>query len=145
MRFLPDEAKKYTAVKGDVLVCEGGYPGRCAIWQNDGPIYFQKALHRIRFHEPAHNKWFVYFVYWQDKSGLLRSHFSGTGIQHFTGEALDRFPMPLPPTEEVRRHAAIFDELAAMANSLGDTYTRKKLELDALKAAVLDRAFSGAL
>jgi type I restriction enzyme S subunit len=27
MRFLPEESTKYTAVKGDVLICEGGYPG----------------------------------------------------------------------------------------------------------------------
>lgn len=34
MRFLPEEADKYTAVKGDVLVCEGGYPGRSGIWDD---------------------------------------------------------------------------------------------------------------
>jgi type I restriction enzyme S subunit len=28
MRFLPAESARYTAIKGDVLVCEGGYPGR---------------------------------------------------------------------------------------------------------------------
>ena len=27
MRFLPEETDKFTAVKGDVLICEGGYPG----------------------------------------------------------------------------------------------------------------------
>src|SRR5437867_10549299 len=32
MRFLPEEAPRYTAVKGDLLICEGGYPGRAAIW-----------------------------------------------------------------------------------------------------------------
>ena len=51
MRFLPEEADKYTAVKGGVLICEGGYPGRAAIWDQDEPIYFQKALHRVRIHE----------------------------------------------------------------------------------------------
>lgn len=40
MPFLPTEVEKYTAVKGDVLVCEGGYPGRAAIWDEDYPIYF---------------------------------------------------------------------------------------------------------
>ena len=27
MRFLPEESDRYTAVKGDLLICEGGYPG----------------------------------------------------------------------------------------------------------------------
>lgn len=74
MPFLPNETDKYTAIKGDVLICEGGYPGRAAIWNVDDPIYFQKALHRVRFHEPEHNKWFVYFLYSQDKNGELKKH-----------------------------------------------------------------------
>jgi type I restriction enzyme S subunit len=80
MPFLPTEADKYTAVKGDVLICEGGYPGRAAIWNEDYPIYFQKALHRVRFHERKLNKWFVYYLSVQDSSGQLKQHFSGTGI-----------------------------------------------------------------
>ena len=28
MRFEDEERERYTAVKGDVLICEGGYPGR---------------------------------------------------------------------------------------------------------------------
>ena len=68
MPFLPGETEKCTAVKGDVLICEGGYPGRAAIWDEDYPIYFQKALHRVRFHELEHNKWFVYYLYAQDTS-----------------------------------------------------------------------------
>lgn len=34
---------------GDLLVCEGGEIGRCAVWHNEiQPCYFQKALHRVR-------------------------------------------------------------------------------------------------
>lgn len=32
MRFREDEVEQYTARKGDLLICEGGYPGRAAIW-----------------------------------------------------------------------------------------------------------------
>ena len=66
MRFLPEESAKFTAVKGDVLICEGGYPGRAAIWEQDEPIYFQKALHRVRFHEPERSKWFLYYLLSKD-------------------------------------------------------------------------------
>ena len=62
MRFEAAEEARYTVVKGDVLICEGGYPGRAAIWNHDEPIYFQKALHRVRFHEPERNKWFLYYL-----------------------------------------------------------------------------------
>lgn len=103
MRFLPSEAERYTVKKGDVVVCEGGYPGRAAIWDADEPIFFQKALHRVRFHEPALAKWFVYYVHMMDLDGTLRSHFNGAGIQHLTGEALARFELPVPRSESCTR------------------------------------------
>jgi type I restriction enzyme, S subunit len=111
MRFEDNEGQRYTAVKGDVLVCEGGYPGRAAIWPYDEPIYFQKAIHRVRFQEPDRAKWFLYYLYLSDLDGSLRHHFTGTGIQHFTGQALKRFRIPLPPLPEQRRIVAILDEV----------------------------------
>lgn len=118
MRFLSEEAAKYTAVKGDVLICEGGYPGRAAIWDRDEPIYFQKALHRVRFHEPERSKWFLYYLQAKDLDGTLKNHFNGAGIQHFTGEALAQFELPLPPLPEQQRIVGILDEaFAGLANA----------------------------
>jgi type I restriction enzyme S subunit len=145
MPFLPTEAEKYTAIKGDVLICEGGYPGRAAIWNEDYPIYFQKALHRVRFHEPELNKWFVYYLSVQDSSGQLKQHFSGTGIQHFTGEVLARFPIPVPPLPELRRAVAKFDTLSEETQRLARLYERKHAALEALKKSLLHQAFTGAL
>lgn len=145
MPFLPSEAEKYTAVKGDVLICEGGYPGRAAIWKENYPIYFQKALHRVRFHEPEHSGWFVYYLYSQDTSGKLRQHFSGTGIQHFTGEVLARFEVPLPPFSELRRAVATFEELSAETQRLANVYERKLAALETLKKSLLHQAFTGKL
>jgi type I restriction enzyme S subunit len=145
MPFLPEESEKYTAIKGDVLVCEGGYPGRAAIWDEDYPIYFQKALHRVRFHEPMHSKWFLYYLYAQDKSGALKHHFSGTGIQHFTGEVLARFEIPLPLQAELRRAVAKFEELSTETQRLESLYQRKLAALEALKKSLLHQAFTGEL
>ena len=145
MPFLPSETDKYTAVKGDVLICEGGYPGRASIWNEDYPIYFQKALHRVRFHEPEYNKWFVYYLSAQDANGELKQHFSGTGIQHFTGEVLARFEIPLAPLPELRRAVAKFDAMAAETQRLGHVYGRKLAALGALKKSLLHQAFSGQL
>jgi type I restriction enzyme, S subunit len=145
MPFLPTEAEKYTAIKGDVLICEGGYPGRAAIWDEDYPIYFQKALHRVRFHEPELNKWFVYYLSVQDSSGQLKQHFSGTGIQHFTGEVLARFPIPVPPLLELRRAVAKFDALSEETQRLARLYERKLAALEALKKSLLHQAFAGEL
>ncbi|MDD3917961.1 MAG: restriction endonuclease subunit S, partial [Synergistaceae bacterium] len=145
MPFEPEETEKYTAEKGDVLICEGGYPGRAAIWENEYPIYFQKALHRVRFHKPEHNKWFVYFLFACFQNGTLREYFSGTGIQHFTGEALSRFVVPVPPTQQIQAEVAKFDALAVETQRLACIYHRKLAALDELKKSLLHQAFTGQL
>lgn len=145
MRFLPEEKTRYTAVKGDVLVCEGGYPGRAAIWENDEPVYFQKALHRVRFREPNINRWFVYFLYAQDQSGELKKHFNGAGIQHFTGQGLAKFEVPLPPRSEMLKAVSKFDALSAETHRLAELYERKRAALGELKKSLLHQAFAGEL
>ena len=145
MPFLPDECEKYSVAKGDLVICEGGYPGRAAIWNEDDPIYFQKALHRVRFHEPAYNKWFLYHLYAQDMSGELKQHFNGAGIQHFTGEALGRFEIPLPPLPDLRKAVTQFEELHTETQRLEAVYQQKLDALDARKKSLLNQAFSGGL
>ncbi len=145
MRFTPDESEKYRAVRGDVLVCEGGYPGRAAIWNEDYPVYFQKALHRVRFHEPLHNKWFVYYLYFLDSTGRLKHHFTGAGIQHFTGEALARFRLPLAPATEMKSLLSSFDSLVENMQLLETICRRKLIAVDELRKSLLHQAFSGQL
>lgn len=110
MRFEVDEVERYSVHKGDLVICEGGYPGRAAVWELDEPIYFQKALHRVRFHEPLYAYWCLYFLWYEDALGFLRANFNGAGIQHFTGESLARFEIPAPTLEEMARILAILDE-----------------------------------
>ena len=50
MRFEDSELPEFALREGDVLICEGGEPGRAAVWDDREPdIYFQKAIHRVRF------------------------------------------------------------------------------------------------
>lgn len=49
MDFNERERRKFILVPGDLLVCEGGEPGRAAIWHGAlRECYYQKALHRLR-------------------------------------------------------------------------------------------------
>jgi len=145
MKFTPEESGKYTAIKGDVLICEGGYPGRCAIWEDDEPIYFQKALHRVRFHNPLHSKWFVNYLYLMDQTGDLKNHFSGTGIQHFTGEALAKFTLPIPPDKQIQQVLGKANQLEAEVVRLESVYRQKLTALDDLKKSLQHQAFRGQL
>src|SRR5215213_1702368 len=49
MGFKPSEVDRFSLLPGDLLVCEGGEPGRCAVYTRDpAEFMYQKALHRIR-------------------------------------------------------------------------------------------------
>src|SRR5436309_2779920 len=61
MYFEEDELDYFGLVAGDVLVCEGGEPGRAAVWDGRDPqMKFQKALHRVRFTVPYEPALFVH-------------------------------------------------------------------------------------
>ena len=49
MRIETKEIEKYSIKYGDLIICEGGEPGRCAVWDRNDSIFYQKALHRVRF------------------------------------------------------------------------------------------------
>src|SRR5437016_8518 len=72
MNFEDDELDRFGLRKGDVLVCEGGEPGRAAVWNNSIPnVKYQKAIHRIRFKQPYDPRLLVYFLEILAKTGRL--------------------------------------------------------------------------
>ena len=75
----------------------------------------------------------------------MKRHFSGTGIQHFTGEVLARFDVPLPPLLELRRAVAKFEDLSEETRCLEVLYQRKLAALEALEKSLLHKAFTGHL
>src|SRR5690606_30519656 len=109
MRFEPHEEERYSLKKGDLIVCEGGEPGRCAIWKGEVPnMKIQKALHRVRVNETLSEVYLFHFMYYSAMSGLLKQYFTGTTIKHLTGRELKKIEIPLPPIKEQQ---LIVDEL----------------------------------
>jgi type I restriction enzyme, S subunit len=145
MPFLESEKEKYTAIKGDVLICEGGYPGRAAIWKENDPVYFQKAIHRVRFNKKEYNEWLLYYLFILDRMDKLKTHFTGTGIQHFTGQALDKLIIPIPPPSKVTSIVQKLDALRAETKKLEVIYQKKINDLEELKKSILQKAFRGEL
>jgi type I restriction enzyme S subunit len=78
MKFSSDEEDRYNIVKGDLVVCEGGEPGRCAVWQSDKPIKYQKALHRIRSKKGLSVEYVMYYLHFLAQTGELEQCFTGT-------------------------------------------------------------------
>jgi type I restriction enzyme, S subunit len=141
MRFSSDEDNKYTVKKGDLLICEGGYPGRAAIWNKDYNVYIQKAIHRVRFIIHDMNKYFLYYLYLADLNGSIQQYFTGAGIQHFTGQELHKFVFPLPPIMEQKIIVDRLDKCLSMINELEKQVLERNIFSKMLMQAVLREAF----
>jgi type I restriction enzyme S subunit len=120
----------------DVLICEGGEPGRAAVWdQREENIYFQKAIHRVRFKAGINPFFFVNAIRESADSGRLSTYFTGGGIQHFTGKGLSSFVFPLAPLAEQNRIVAKIDELMALCDRLEASKADRETRRDHLSAA----------
>ena len=97
MRFEAHEDERYSLQRGDLVVCEGGEPGRCAIWEGLPGIKIQKALHRIRPKSGFNNYYLFYWFCLAAKTGKLDPHFTGTTLKHLTGKAIASLEVPCPP------------------------------------------------
>ena len=103
MDISPDEYDRYTVQQDDLLVCEGGEVGRCALWSSElTRCGFQKALHRLRPRNVGQDV--ARFMYYALRSAA-KSHAFNDGhlstIAHLTGDKLrtHRFPFPTFPEQ----------------------------------------------
>ena len=105
------EKEKYLLQKGDLLICEGGEAGRCAIWSNDKTMYYQNALHRVRFYENISSKFIQNVIRIYKTMGIIDKKSKGMTIKHFTKTALNSLYVPLPPVQEQQRIVAQIEKL----------------------------------
>ena len=103
MHFTESEREKYSLDQGDILMCEGGEVGRCAIWnQRPTNFYYQKALHRLRPKDKnAINPYFlcIYMEYVTANNGVTKI-VGETSIAHLTREKLCALTIPCPLKEK---------------------------------------------
>lgn len=98
MRFEQHELDRYGLKYGDIVMCEGGEPGRCAIWKNhNSAMMIQKALHRIRPFSCLRPEFLFYFFLYKGRTGHLSSLFTGSTIKHLPREKLALVEVPVPP------------------------------------------------
>ena len=100
------EKEKVFITKGDLLICEGGEVGRCAIWSNDKTMYYQNALHRVRFFGNISSKFIQNVIRSYKTMGIIDKNSKGMTIKHFTKTALNSLYIPLPPFQEQQRIVA---------------------------------------
>jgi type I restriction enzyme S subunit len=132
MDIAPAEYDRYTVKTGDLLVCEGGEVGRCAIWNNQLDICgFQKALHRLRPVRSGRD--LPRFMYYSLRAAAKSNAFSDghvSTIAHLTGDKLRAHPFPFPPLAE---QTAIVRALDGRVSRLESAVTLAQREIVLLR------------
>lgn len=127
-----DELDKYLVKKGDLLICEGGDTGRCAIWESDKPIYYQNALHRVRFKDGINNRFIMYAMHYLKLNGTIDRYSHGQTIKHLTHKGLNKLVFNVP---NITVQQTIASELDAVQEMI-DGYKAQLEDLDALTQSI---------
>lgn len=125
---------------GDLLVCEGGEIGRCAVWHNEiQPCYFQKALHRVRCKKeivlPDYLAW--WFKYNCDNKGFAAIEGAKATISHLPGAKLKALLVSVPPIEQQKQFATFVEQTEKSKT----TISRSLEKLETLKKALMQEYF----
>ncbi len=119
MKMTDVEFDKYHLEKGDLIICEGGDAGRCAVWSSDKKIAYQKALHRARFYCNVNPFFYMFVLMLYQDALILEPYITGTTIRHLTNVQIKKLYVPLPPLNEQQRILAKLDELLPIVEQYG--------------------------
>lgn len=145
MKIEDDEIERYSVKYGDLIICEGGEPGRCAVWKHEAEMFIQKALHRVRFPSYYSADFAFYYLSYAVKLPLVTDLLTGTTIKHLTGTALKNIPFPVCSINEQTQIVAILESKLTACDQLAAELAKQLKQAELLKQAVLKATFSGNL
>ncbi|WP_082449809.1 restriction endonuclease subunit S [Sphingomonas sp. Leaf67] len=146
MRVTAEERDELAVRDGDLFMCEGGEPGRCAVWRGgERDLVFQKAIHRIRPLDAVDADYIAAFIAHLAAIDGLSDLLTGTTIKHLSQVALQRITFPVPPAAEQGRIVAKLTALTVRLARTRDELERVAALAAKLRQSVLSQAFSGNL
>ena len=135
MDFNEKEQIEFSLEDDDLLVCEGGEIGRCAIWHNEiTPCYFQKALHRVRCNKsiiiPIYLAW--WFKFNCDNNGFSEIEGAKATIAHLPGAKLKKLPISVPPLTLQNQFADFVKQIDKSKSILQQELDKAQMLFDSL-------------
>lgn len=137
--------EKYRLEKGDLLICEGGDSGRSAVWNGDEEMYYQNALHRVRFYGGINPYYFCRVFEYYKKTGIIANYTTGIGIQHLVQNSLNSIWLPLPPISEQERIVERIDEIFETLDKIDHLQNQYASNQEVLKSKLIDAGITGRL
>ena len=141
----PHEIDRFTVRPGDLLVCEGGEAGRCAIWRGElVTCGYQKALHRLRPLDGHRER--PRFLYYTLAVAVTRGAFAdgqGSTLTHLTGDMLRAHRFPFPPTAEQHSIADLVDRETATIDAMVGKVNEAIGCLEEYRTALISAAVTG--
>jgi Restriction endonuclease S subunits len=144
MDFDPREEKKFLLRPGDILVCEGGEPGRAAVWTGAlDPCLYQKALHRLRPIGGVVDPQFLVYRLWlgSDRGELIGDQ-AKTTIAHLPKVRLANLEVQIPSIAEQRRIVARLTDQLAAVNAARSSVSKRLATLRSLRGRAYRVALS---
>jgi len=134
MDFSEADQKEFELKKGDLLVCEGGEVGRCAIWNDEIPsCYFQKALHRVRCNkEIILPEYLARWFYNRAKYNRFKDIIGQATIAHLPGVKLKQLRIPVPSLTLQNKFADFFQQVEAQKSQLKKSLDKLELNYKSL-------------
>ncbi|MEQ1933684.1 MAG: restriction endonuclease subunit S, partial [Fimbriimonadaceae bacterium] len=139
MLIKDDELERCTAIKGDLLICEGGEAGRAAVWESDKEVCFQNHVHRARFYGKIDPYYAYRFFQKLNATGEINQYRKGVGISSMSGKVLASIVFPLPPIAEQKRIVAKVDELMVLCDKLEEQHQERELRFPVLSRTCHER------
>ena len=146
MDFSDREREKFRLLRGDLLICEGGEPGRCAVWHgNIQDCYYQKALHRVR-PKPgkADSEFLSIWIRFQAMRGAFDDQNAKTTIAHLPLVRLLQLPVPDIPVNDQSDFAGRLKTRIAVLEGAFQAAEEQLRDTAMLRIKVLKELFANA-
>ena len=135
MDFNEKDREEFCLEDGDLLVCEGGEIGRCAVWHNQvKKCFFQKALHRVRCNQdiilPDYLAW--WFKYNCENGGFAAIEGAKATISHLTGVKMKMLDVTVPAIELQEQFADFIKQIDKSKVAVQKALEKTQLLFDSL-------------
>lgn len=142
MHFTEAEEERLALQDRDLLLCEGGWVGRTALWRGDiQRCYYQNHLHRLRRKNDSIVPEFALHWFWFafEYGAVYFGRKNDTTIPNLSKSRLGGLLMPLPEPGEQARIAATLSRLLSQVRE-----RKRQVELCAeLKDAITTQLMTG--